>query len=786
MRHALSGIVCIVLLAMMLGNARFCGGQEAEALPIESALNTSSLGEISPVAFSWDGKWLAYMVRDNQRSQTTGVLGIERDHYVRTGVHLRNEASDVWISNTETNESRNLTAREGSNWDPAWSPDGRYLAFLSDRDGSGQARLWIWDRSKGALRMASNLNVRSSFPSPGIRWAPDSRHVLITVVPQQFSLDEYVRRVLSPVSSKKPSAELAPGATVVVYEGASASPDDVGAARASRYNLDAYTLADLVLVNIDNRDVRTISHGHRVGWYAVSPEGSHVGYTIPERLDPAGRFRKVFDLVSVDLRTGDEHHLVSDATMTDVFEWSPDGSFVTYGIYDSDETVFFAVSGSGGSPRKLSTLPRGIGSFTMPVWEASGAHLYLLADGALWRVPFAGGKSEEIARIPGRRIVRQVSEPNGTLWSVDHGRSTVVLARDRAGKQDGFYKVDLAMGESRKLLEDGHCYDCNVLGSGIGLGMLAAAGPYVVYSAENAQHAPDLWVSDIDFRSPRQLTHLNPQFDHFLMGAPRLIDWIGDDGEKLQGALLLPAGYQEGVHYPLLVYVYSAPLSNELDHFAFGEFPGPFNLQLFATRGYAVLLPDVTEEQKYGISVLGKSVLPGISKVVEMGIADPERIGAMGHSQGGLATMALLVQTDRFKAALDAAGFGDYGALYGQLDLDGLALPSDEVERSVMGVPPWQDPFRYVWNSPFYALDRVRTPLLIVHGSEDGAVAASLSDQIFVGMRRLGKEVEYAKYEGESHVPRDWSYDNQLDLCRRTLHWFDTFLKGGSEGRELQ
>jgi len=81
-----------------------------------------------------------------------------------------------------------------------------------------------------------------------------------------------------------------------------------------------------------------------------------------------------------------------------------------------------------------------------------------------------------------------------------------------------------------------------------------------------------------------------------------------------------------------------------------------------------------------------------------------------------------------------------------------------------------------------YHLDRVATPLLLVHGAEDDEIAASLSDEIFVGLRRLGKRVEYARYAGEPHVPMDWSYANQLDLGNRILGWFDRYLKG-REGR---
>jgi dipeptidyl aminopeptidase/acylaminoacyl peptidase len=100
-----------------------------------------------------------------------------------------------------------------------------------------------------------------------------------------------------------------------------------------------------------------------------------------------------------------------------------------------------------------------------------------------------------------------------------------------------------------------------------------------------------------------------------------------------------------------------------------------------------------------------------------------------------------------------------------------------EEGQGLMGGPPWQFRERYIENSPIFYLDRVETPLLIVHGSDDRAVPSFLSDEVFVGLRRLGKEVAYAKYEGEGHSPFEWSYANQLDFCKRMIEWFDDHLK---------
>jgi dipeptidyl aminopeptidase/acylaminoacyl peptidase len=260
------------------------------------------------------------------------------------------------------------------------------------------------------------------------------------------------------------------------------------------------------------------------------------------------------------------------------------------------------------------------------------------------------------------------------------------------------------------------------------------------------------------------------------MGTTRLIEWLSDDGERLHGALLLPPDYLKGKQYPLIVVVYGGTsLSDFFDHFGWYG----FNLQLFATHGYAVLLPDAPQHPGTPMLDLAKTVLPGVNKVIEMGIADPNRLGLMGHSYGGYSTLSLIVQTTRFKAAVEAAGPGDIFGLYGEMDGAGFGYGSAIAEQGqgLMGGSPWEFRNRYIENSPIFYLDRIDTPVLIVHGSRDSAVAAFLGDEIFVGLRRLGKEVEYAKYEGEEHSPLFWSYANQVDFWKRVVAWFDKYLK---------
>jgi dipeptidyl aminopeptidase/acylaminoacyl peptidase len=474
------------------------------------------------------------------------------------------------------------------------------------------------------------------------------------------------------------------------------------------------------------------------------------------------------------------------------FSWSPDGALLSYhtnGQWESKQGAeeeriddCYIVSAAGGPARNVSHFSATDyvlheSEQSVPLWDRVGTYIYFVHNGTLWRSSVKEGEANKVSRLPNRQIKTLIPQYNNLLlWTVDGGRATVVVVYDDVKKQEGFYKIDLATGTDVKLLERGECYAA-CLGSGLGLPFVAMKdAQHLVYLAEDAKHCSDLWFSDAGFESPRQLTHLNPQFDKYELGAVRLIDWLSDDGERLRGALLLPSTFREGNRYPLVVWVYGGGLmSNYANHFGLQPV---VNLQLLATRGYAVLLPDSPQhEEGRAMFELAKTVLSGINKAIDMGIADPERLGVMGQSNGGYSTLALVIQTKRFKAAIEMDGFAEILGLYTEMSKNGQAFGTGLFERDldIMGGTPWQFRERYIENSPIFYFDRIETPLLIVHGSEDHVVDPFLGDQVFVALRRLGKEVEYAKYEGEGHVPT--SYANRVDLCNRVLAWFEKHLK---------
>jgi dipeptidyl aminopeptidase/acylaminoacyl peptidase len=472
---------------------------------------------------------------------------------------------------------------------------------------------------------------------------------------------------------------------------------------------------------------------------------------------------------------------VSDILLDDAFSWSPTGTLIGYPTYETNEQGFdYYVVGKTGQPRRVARVPYHSydGGWRMPMWDGNSEHFYFVVDGALWKTFVAEGKTERLAAIDHHTIQIRISQSDGQLWTTDGGSSTIVIVHDDLKKQDGFYSINLEDGKSSPRLESAQCYTCKFHAIDVRPYVTAVSrdGCQLAFIAEDAQHAPDLWVTDSQFSKKKQVTRLNPQLDKYRMGAARLVNWLSDDGKLLQGSLLLPADYKPGKRYPLIVHLYPSIQSDLFDRFGCGEFPGPLNLQLFATRDYAVLLPDAPRKTGQPMASLAKAVLPGVNKLIETGIADPERIGVMGHSNGGYSTLALITQTTRFKAAIEADGYGDYIGLYGMMLSDGSAYQYAQAERH-LGGSVWSETERYVENSPVFFLDRVETPLLIVHGADDESVAAYLGDEVFVDLRRLGKPVVYAKYGNEPHVPEDWSFADQIDLANRSIAWFDSYLK---------
>jgi len=753
--------------------------QRQAPLPVEEVLAALRIHLYTPLDLSPDGRWVAYTLQEGRRKEKTEE-GYARVYFTPTGVNKEVLGCDIWITNTQTGESKNLTEGKGSSWTPVWSPDGNRLAFYSDR--SSAARLWVWERSSGKLRQISEEIVHPFYAFEVARWSPNGRRILVKILPEGMTIERARDTIVSSQQMEKGGAN---GPTVMVYRSSGSKEATTGVGQYATDQWTSFRRADLALVDVATGEVQRIATGFNPAWYDFSPDGSNVAFTSTKGFESQQSQQRVYDLAVVSLSDARPRVVAPDIQLDYVgmtVSWSPDGKMLSYITSSSGGPVkgdCFVVPVSGGEPRNTTPVPHPYFSNTWraPLWDAIGEHIYLLSSDSIWKVRVRENKAEVVAKIPDRKIIEAVApRGGGRLWSPNGGQSMIITFKDDRTKQVGFYRIDLNTGKQTRLLEEKKSYGATP----IYRMDVSNDGKQVAFVAEDAEHGAEIWLAGADFKNPSQVTRVNPQLDKYMMGTSRVIEWQSLDGETMRGALLLPAGYQEGKRYPLIVWTYPGHnLSDNANNFGLEPYgAGVENMQLFATRGYAVLLADSSRPKGNPMRGIANSVLPGISKVVELGIADPERIGLIGHSNGGYGALSLIVQTARFKAAVCSGGFGNDIGFYGFMRRDGSSWGVAYQEETLgMGGPPGQFPNKYIENSPVFYLDKVQTPLLLVHGAEDSVVPSFLADEIFVGLRRLKKEVEYAKYEGEGHWEGDWGHINQVDYLNRIINWFDKHLK---------
>ncbi len=766
--HAAACVLAVCLMAMPIIAA---GQTPAEPLPIKTLLSAASLAPLSGPTFAPDGTLMAYTVIDRHRvpPHVDWNLGL------RTGVPWNALGGDIWISDLAGGNKRNLTKGLGNSWSPSWSPDGKYVVFLSDRQSKrtpAEARLWLWDRASDSFRQLGEFQLVSMWQGRELEWTSDSRSVVVNLRPEGMSEREYLKLVTGEEAPSGPTDPNAVTAKVFSFD-----PTVKGAKpETNQGNLDR-ELGDLSLVEITTGSIRRISHGRRVSSYAFSPDRKMLAWVTLDAYERAGTQQTTAGLYVYGLQSGESRELVKTIMRSPGFRisWSPRNDAIAYQTSgpSAPKDDLYVVSVAGGAPRRVvegivkdRTKSRRDGAL---LWTAG--QIIFGREGVLWRAAADGSGHKRFAELPGWQLTA-IEMGSGEIWSPDQGRHAVVFAFNPASKRIGLAQVDLDSGSVIPFLEQQKHYDNRAV--------VTPDRQSVMYLAEDASHPSELWRAFGDNRRPpQQVSEFAPELTKFQFGRTGLIEWRDLDGNVLRGALLYPVGYEPGKRYPLVVEVYGgSDISSDLYRFGFSLAPVS-NLQVFATRGYAVLYADSKQRLGTPMVDLLESVMPGVDRAIEIGLADPERIGLIGHSYGGYSTLSLIVQTRRFKAAVASAPVGNLVAAYGSLRPDGTnyLMSWAETGQALMGGTIWEFRDRYIENSPVFYLDRVTTPLLLINGSED--FAPTQADEVFSDMRRLGKRVEYVRYAGEDHGRNTWSQANQNDYLTRVIAWFDRYLRSG-------
>ena len=309
----------------------------------------------------------------------------------------------------------------------------------------------------------------------------------------------------------------------------------------------------------------------------------------------------------------------------------------------------------------------------------------------------------------------------------------------------------------------------------------------LLYTRESYTEFPDLRVAELDLTvtgavqplasGGARISEANPRISEFAWGEAELVEWTSLDGEPLQGVLIRPSHLPAGERVPVLVYFYRF-FSQRLHEFNEPVVNHRPSFPFYASHGYAVFLPDIRfEVGRPGLSAV-KALVPGVQKLVEMGVADPEAVGLHGHSWSGYQTAFVVTQTDLFKAAVAGAPVSNMTSAYSGIRWgSGLARQFQyEQSQSRIGGSLWEARHLYIENSPVFYADRIDTPLLIQFGDQDQAVPWTQGIELYLAMRRLGKDVVFLQYEGEPHHLQQ--YPNKVDYTIKMKEFFDHHLEG--------
>jgi dipeptidyl aminopeptidase/acylaminoacyl peptidase len=387
----------------------------------------------------------------------------------------------------------------------------------------------------------------------------------------------------------------------------------------------------------------------------------------------------------------------------------------------------------------------------------------------LWLLPLDGGEPSNILGGLGDkdkiqfRYVRLDPEEK----FIDTSKPLLLSAYGDWTKKSGYYSLKVGDEPKRLFLLD----------KSFGTPRKAKKADKILYTIETFAEFPDYYVSDLSFKDQKKVTDANPQQKDFAWGRRILVDYTNSKGQKLQATLALPAGYEEGKKYPMLVYFYEK-MSQRHHQYSMPTYDDRPHMSAYASDGYLVLMPDIIFEiGKPGTSSLD-CVSSAVKKVIELGFADPERIGLQGHSWGGFQTSFIVTQTDMFACVVSGAPptciEGEFNQVFKSSGNNNHSYYSRSQGR--MGTDPWKDHELYRSQSAIQNADKITTPFMLLHGTEDGSVDWIQSLEYFNAARYLGKEVIFLSYPGEPHhLAKE---ENQKDFQLRMKQYFDHYLKG--------
>ncbi len=695
---------CLLVAACVAAQNTSTGVLARPTITLDEFLNTSS---IASARISPDGASAAFEI-DSPDWQ-----------------HDRN-AKDLWLW-SRANGLMQLT-HTGHDTSPLFSPDGRFLAFLSDRPlaapapgdkpaADEPARIWILPLAGGE---AFPL-FREALDTHAFSWSKDSSTVLFSTrqVLSQTAEDAHKaewKDVVEWREQERGDALLSRTLEAGRHEAAlypQAHADGKPPADKPAYPGGAHVLAEVPF------EIREL---------AVSPAGDQIAFEsapVHHRVEKPGDF----EIYVVPAAGGTTRQVTHNEGLESQLNWVPSG-----------KSIDFLVAAAGGS--------------------IEGP--YRDVQGRLYSLDVASGKTTRLG-----------GSFTGSWSDLAVRHDGAVVATGVNGVERGLYRVE---GEKVTALSALHgTFDSP---------QLALSGFSVLFLRSEINQPTQAYLATSlesgAIAKAEALTAWNPIFATRAQPTWKPFKWTAPDGMSVEGVLIYPPGKQDEKKLRMLTLIHGGPADADGNRFGADWYDWA---TLAAAQGWLVFRPNYRGSTGYGdafelgimphlVSVPGKDILAGVDALVAAGVADPDKLAIGGYSYGGYMTNWLITQTTRFKAAVTGAGAVEHAANWGNDD-----LTFDDAWY--LSGAPWQKPELYQSEAALFQLDKVKTPTHIVGGDADNRVSYLEDVLLERGLQTLNVPHALLVFPGENHPLANNPWHGYIKL-REELKWLNKYVPQSS------